>query len=90
MAVWIWYPHDFEIDLRGRVEARRTEHGMVVPSIWRMDAPGRAIAFIKKYTLERPGHVRMHWQGEGWPYVRIDGVPIADRGAEFALPAGEH
>lgn len=90
MAVWIWYPHDFEIELRGRVEARRTEHGMTVPSIWRMDAPGRAIAFIRRYALERPGRVRMHWQGEGWPYVRIDGVPLSDRGAEFALPAGEH
>ena len=90
MAVWIWYPHDFEIDLRGRVEARRTEHGMTVPSIWRMDAPGRAIAFLKKYTLAQPGRARMHWQGEGWPYVRIDGVPIADRGAELALPAGAH
>ena len=55
MAYWIWYPHDFEIDLRGKVEAKRTEHGMVVPSIWRMDAPTRAVAFIKNYSLEKAG-----------------------------------
>ncbi len=42
MATWIWFPHDFEIDLRGKVEIRRNAFGMIAPSIWRMDALMRA------------------------------------------------
>ena len=90
MAKWIWYPHDFEIELRGKVEVRRTEHAMVVPSVWRMDAPTRAVGFRKKYQLEKQGSAHICWQGEGWPYVRIDGLPIADRSDVITLPAGEH
>ena len=90
MAYWIWYPHDFEIDLRGRVEARRTEHSMVVPSIWRMDAPTRAVGFAKKYSLNKPGKARMSWQGMGFPYVRIDGIAVRDKSDVIELPAGEH
>lgn len=59
MAYWIWFPHDFSIDLRGRVEMRRQEHGMTCPSIWRMDAPSRAIAFRRAYTLDAPGRARL-------------------------------
>ena len=90
MAYWIWYPHDFEIDLRGRVEARRTEHGMVVPSIWRMDAPTRAVGFAKTYNLSKAGRAKMSWQGMGYPYVRIDGIVVRDKSDVIELPAGEH
>ena len=72
MAYWIWFPHDFEIDLRGKVEMRRQEHGMTCPSIWRMDAPGRSIAFHKRYHLDKPGRTRMASQGGA--YVMLDGA----------------
>lgn len=88
MAYWIWFPHDFEIDLRGHVEMRRQEHGMTCPSIWRMDAPTRAVAFKKQYTLEKPGSAELWTQGEA--YVRIDGVAVADKSDVIDLPAGEH
>ena len=88
MAYWIWFPHDFSIDLRGRVEMRRQEHGMTCPSIWRMDAPSRAIAFRRAYTLDAPGRARLFSQGEA--YVCIDGASIPDRAQEIALPAGSH
>ena len=65
MAYWIWFPHDFEIDLRGKVEMRRQEHGMTCPSIWRMDAPGRSIAFHKRYHLDKPG--RTQWPARAVP-----------------------
>ena len=81
MAYWIWFPHDFSIDLRGRVEMRRQEHGMTCPSIWRMDAPSRAVAFRRAYTLDAPGRARLFSQGEA--YVCIDGASIPDR-ASFA------
>ena len=77
MAYWIWFPHDFSIDLRGRVEMRRQEHGMTCPSIWRMDAPSRAVAFRRAYTLDAPGRARLFSQGEA--YVCIDGASIPDR-----------
>ena len=88
MAYWIWFPHDFSIDLRGRVEMRRQEHGMTCPSIWRMDAPSRAVAFRRAYTLDAPGRARLFSQGEA--YVCIDGASIPDRAQEIALPAGSH
>ncbi len=88
MAYWIWFPHDFEIDLRAKVEMRREEHGMTCPSIWRMDAPGRAIAFQKTYTLDRAGSARLYAQGGA--YVCIDGVSAPDRSDRIALPAGTH
>ena len=66
MAYWIWFPHDFSIDLRGRVEMRRQEHGMTCPSIWRMDAPSRAVAFRRAYTLDAPGRARLFSQGEAY------------------------
>ncbi|MGI5885124.1 MAG: alpha-L-rhamnosidase C-terminal domain-containing protein [Candidatus Spyradocola sp.] len=88
MAYWIWFPHDFSIDLRARVEMRRQEHGMTCPSIWRMDAPTRAVAFQRTYNLEKPGRARLFSQGEA--YVCLDGASIADRTEEIPLPAGEH
>lgn len=88
MAYWIWFPHDFSIDLRGRVEMRRQEHGMTCPSIWRMDAPSRAVAFRRAYTLDAPGRARLFSQGEA--YVCIDGASIPDRAQEIALPPGSH
>ena len=88
MAYWIWFPHDFEIDLRGKVEMRRQEHGMTCPSIWRMDAPGRSIAFHKRYHLDKPGRTRMASQGGA--YVMLDGAAAKDKSEWIDLPAGDH
>lgn len=88
MAYWIWYPQDFEIDLCGKVELRRRDHGMVYPSVWRMDAPSRSVRFIKNYTLEKAGTIRIFAQGE--PYCCIDGLVVPDTCETVELPAGTH
>lgn len=88
MAVWIWYPQDFEIDLRAKVEMRRREHGMTYPSVWRIDAPSRAVHFIKEYTLKSDGEIRIFSQGAA--YCSIDGVAVPDQCDRVMLPAGKH
>jgi len=88
MAVWIWYPQDFEIDLCGKVEIRRRDHGMAYPSVWRIDAPSRSIRFTKRYTLDEPSEIRIYAQGE--PYCCIDGLVVPDTCERVTLPAGKH
>ena len=88
MAVWIWFPHDFSIDLRARVEMRRREHGMVCPPIWRVDSPGRAVTFRREYELAAPGRACLRAQGE--MYVCLDGAAIPEPADEIVLPAGKH
>ncbi len=88
MAVWIWYPQDFEIDLCGKVEFRRRDHGMTYPTVWRLDAPSRSVHFVKKYTLDAPGTIRIFAQGE--PYCCIDNLVVPDRCETVELPKGTH
>lgn len=61
MAYWIWFPHDFEIDLRGKVEMRRQEHGMTLSVHLADGCAGTVHCFPQTLSF---GQTRPHSNGQ--------------------------
>ena len=71
-AVWIWYPHDFELYHGMLQNFQREERGFGWPAYWKMDDWNKNVRFARTYELTKPTSFTVH--GVGMGYVAVNGV----------------
>ncbi|MBR5427127.1 MAG: alpha-rhamnosidase [Clostridia bacterium] len=86
-AKWIWYRGDFEIYHHMLLSCRRQEYGCDYPCQWHISRPEVSASFIKDFTAEKDGVVRVVTRSKGM--IRFGGKlhPVNE---EIRVPAGEH
>lgn len=87
-ARWIWFPADFEVELATKVMARRTERGMMIPPMWRLDHCYPKVKFCKKFVLTEPEDLRI--EAEGSTSIILNSKAMYDVTNTLSLSAGEY
>ena len=86
-ARWIWYRGDFEIYHHMLLSCRRQEYGCDYPCQWHISRPEVSASFIRDFTAEKDGAVRVVTRSKGM--VRFGGK-LHPVNTELRVPAGEH
>lgn len=73
-ARWMWYPGDFEIHHRLKLELRRDEYDYVWPAVWRLDDCWHNVKFAKSASIGEAELVCAHTNAGGVGFLMVDGV----------------
>lgn len=87
MALWIWYPGEYEFYHGRLVHMRRREGDALVPAVWQMHENYTCVFFARHISRDTPGVMRTVALGDG--HVEIMGKRYR-LGIEVPLPAGEY
>ena len=84
---WIWYPGDYEIRHRLKLDSRREEFGASYPAMWRLDDCWHNISLRRTAVIDKPETITVKARGFG--RFNVDGK-FYKLGQSIDLQPGEH
>jgi len=85
---WIWYPGDFEIELYSRFVMQRTQKGIAVPPVTRIDNYYPNVQFKKEIDITSSETIEVYCNGVY--NLQLDGNFVYNNSGKFNISSGKH